>query len=79
MAKQDKPNILVIWGDDIGISNLSCYSHGLIHNAYFVYGAQGAMAKFVATFKDFPIIQKPNTFTVDDALRKMSEAHSGAS
>ena len=26
--KSDKPNILVIWGDDIGISNLSCYSHG---------------------------------------------------
>jgi len=23
-----KPNILVIWGDDIGILNLSCYSHG---------------------------------------------------
>ena len=23
-----KPNILVIWGDDIGITNLSCYSHG---------------------------------------------------
>ena len=28
--KNDKPNILVIWGDDIGISNLSCYSHGLM-------------------------------------------------
>src|SRR5215470_13873176 len=26
----EKPNILVIWGDDIGISNLSCYSHGLM-------------------------------------------------
>jgi arylsulfatase A-like enzyme len=25
-----KPNILVIFGDDIGISNLSCYSHGLM-------------------------------------------------
>src|SRR5271154_6912772 len=25
-----KPNFLVIWGDDIGISNLSCYSMGLI-------------------------------------------------
>ena len=25
-----KPNILVIWGDDIGIENLSCYSHGLM-------------------------------------------------
>jgi arylsulfatase A-like enzyme len=24
------PNILIICGDDIGISNLSCYSHGLI-------------------------------------------------
>ena len=28
--KTDKPNILVIWGDDIGIANLSCYSHGLM-------------------------------------------------
>ncbi|MFN8663206.1 MAG: arylsulfatase [Thermomicrobiales bacterium] len=26
----DKPNILVIWGDDIGITNLSCYSQGLM-------------------------------------------------
>jgi arylsulfatase len=34
MAKTDKPdklpNILVIWGDDIGITNLSCYSDGLM-------------------------------------------------
>src|SRR6476646_7501254 len=28
--KSDKPNILVIWGDDIGIANLSCYTHGLM-------------------------------------------------
>src|SRR6202040_1420601 len=28
--KTDKPNILVIWGDDIGIANLSCYTHGLM-------------------------------------------------
>src|SRR5580700_4362932 len=25
-----KPNIVVIWGDDIGITNLSCYSRGLM-------------------------------------------------
>src|SRR5262249_15131467 len=25
-----RPNILVIWGDDIGQSNLSCYTHGLM-------------------------------------------------
>ncbi len=27
---QSKPNIVVIWGDDIGISNLSCYSEGML-------------------------------------------------
>ena len=30
MAEAKKPNILVIWGDDIGITNLSCYSDGLM-------------------------------------------------
>ena len=26
----DKPNILVIWGDDIGWSNISKYNHGMM-------------------------------------------------
>ena len=26
----EKPNILVIWGDDIGITNISAYSRGLM-------------------------------------------------
>jgi arylsulfatase A-like enzyme len=30
VAGAEKPNILVIWGDDIGITNLSCYSDGLM-------------------------------------------------
>ena len=25
-----QPNILILWGDDIGQSNLSCYSDGLM-------------------------------------------------
>ena len=29
-AAQDKPNILVIWGDDIGQSNISAYTRGLM-------------------------------------------------
>src|SRR5262245_14802087 len=29
-AKNKQPNILVIWGDDIGITNLSSYSHGVM-------------------------------------------------
>jgi arylsulfatase A-like enzyme len=30
MPAPSVPNILVIWGDDIGISNLSCYSDGMM-------------------------------------------------
>jgi arylsulfatase A-like enzyme len=29
-GKNAKPNIVVIWGDDIRITNLSCYSDGLM-------------------------------------------------
>jgi len=29
-AKANKPNILVIWGDDIGQSNISYYTHGVM-------------------------------------------------
>ncbi len=30
MADKKKPNILVIWGDDIGYWNISAYSHGMM-------------------------------------------------
>jgi arylsulfatase A-like enzyme len=30
VSEDQRPNILVIWGDDIGITNLSCYSDGLM-------------------------------------------------
>ena len=30
LVAQDKPNILVIWGDDIGWSNISAYNHGVM-------------------------------------------------
>ena len=30
VAAADKPNILVIWGDDVGISNISAYTFGLV-------------------------------------------------
>jgi arylsulfatase len=29
-SRAGKPNIVVIWGDDIGMANLSCYTHGLM-------------------------------------------------
>src|SRR5271167_3527662 len=30
MAKSSKPNILIIWGDDIGWWNVSAYNHGIM-------------------------------------------------
>jgi len=29
-ASGKKPNILIIWGDDIGWSNISAYNHGMM-------------------------------------------------
>ncbi len=29
-ANTEKPNILVIWGDDIGVHNISAYNHGIM-------------------------------------------------
>ena len=29
-AQQKKPNILVIWGDDVGWFNISAYNHGMM-------------------------------------------------
>ncbi len=30
MTKKKQPNVLVMWGDDIGPSNLSCYTMGMM-------------------------------------------------
>jgi arylsulfatase len=54
------------------------YWDWVIHHAYLIYGAQAAAKKFAETFKEFPAIQKPNTFTLDEAMAKMSEAAGGS-
>jgi hypothetical protein len=38
-----------------------------------VDGAQAAAAQCAETFKDFPPVQTPHTFTLDDASRMMHE------
>ena len=55
------------------------YYDWMLHNAYFIYVAQAAAGKFAETFKEFPPVQKPNSFTVDEAIKKMSEVASGSS
>jgi len=55
------------------------YYDWFFHNAYFIYAAQAGAAKFVDTFREFPPIQKPGSFTIDDAISKMGDAAAGAS
>jgi arylsulfatase len=46
--------------------------------AYMILGAQAIVARFLATFEDFPPRQKAASFTIDQALEKMADAASGA-
>ena len=55
------------------------YYDWFIYRAYFIYVAQAAAAKFVETFKEFPPVQKPGSFTIDDAMAKMGEVAAGSS
>jgi arylsulfatase A-like enzyme len=49
----------------------------VLHNAYYIYAAQAGAAKFVETFKEFPRQQTPGSFTIDDALAKLSQPPAG--
>lgn len=54
------------------------YWDWFVHNAYFIYAAQSGVAKFLATFKEFPPAQHPGSFTVEDAHAALENAASGA-
>ena len=45
-----------------------------VSDEHILMAAQHLAGEFAATFKEFPPIQKPNTFTIDDAIGKMREA-----
>ena len=53
------------------------YYDWFLYHAYILYGAYAIADKFAETFKDFPPIQKPNTFTIDDALAMMRSTSAG--
>ena len=72
------PNIYNLRTDPFEFAKITSNTYGqfMFEHAYLIYAVQAVAAKFAETFKDFPAIQKPNSFTVDDALAKMSEAAS---
>jgi arylsulfatase len=55
------------------------YYEWFLYHAYLIYAAQSGAAKFAATFRDFPPVQRPGSFTIDDAVAKMADAGAGAS
>jgi arylsulfatase A-like enzyme len=54
------------------------YWDWMMHTAILSVTASTVVGKFLETFKEFPPVQKPNTFTIDQALEKMQSALSGA-
>ena len=55
-----KPNILVIMGDDIGCWNVSA-----------LLPAQSLVAQHLASFQQFPPRQRPGSFSVEQAMEKL--------
>ena len=53
------------------------YYDWFIRHVYIIYGAIAILMKFNATFVDFPKIQKPNTFTADQAVDKLHATVAG--
>lgn len=54
------------------------YWDWMIHNAFWIYGAMAVLTKYLETFREFPPVQKPGTFTVEQAVDKMSEVPAGS-
>ncbi len=54
------------------------YYEWFLYHAYIIYGAWAVADKWAATFKDFPPIQRPNSFTIDDALKVLQDAATGS-
>jgi arylsulfatase len=54
------------------------YWDWVVHNGFLVLSGSAIAAKFAETLKEFPPTQRPGSFTIDDAMAKMSEAASGA-
>jgi arylsulfatase len=72
------PNIFNLRTDpyEFAHTTSNTYNQWMFEHAYLIYAVQAVAARFAETFKDFPVTQKPNTFTIDDAMAKMSEAAS---
>ncbi len=49
------------------------YWDWLFSKAYVVLAAQAVVARFLATFQQFPPSQRPASFTIDQAMEKLRQ------
>jgi arylsulfatase len=54
------------------------YYDWFLDHDYIIFAAQTIVAHFMETFKEFPPRQKAASFTIDQAMEKMTSAASGA-
>jgi arylsulfatase len=56
------------------ITSNTYWDWAIFHHGMFGMLAQPVAAKFAETFKEFPPTQRPNSFTIDDAMEVMASA-----
>jgi arylsulfatase len=73
------PKIFNLRTDPFEFADITSNSYWdwMFHHAFMLAAAQAIVAKFLETFKEFPPVQKPNSFTIGEAKEKMSEAAAG--
>jgi hypothetical protein len=83
LGADKKPNILVMWGDDIGIAQDPYERADITSNTFWdlqlnhvpvVYGAIDEVGKFAATFKDFPPRSIPPSFSAYTNMEETIDA-----
>jgi len=74
------PKIYNLRTDPYEFADITSNTYGdyWINNGIIALASQAVVARFIETFKEFPPVQKPNTFTVDDALEKISAVGGGS-
>jgi len=67
------PKLFNLRSDPFEIADHESIGYGKwrIEHAYVLVPAQGYVARFLATFRDFPPRQKPGSFSLDNALESL--------
>lgn len=73
------PNIYNLRADPFERGTYSSwYPDWKAHRIFLIVPAQAVVAKWLESFKDYPIRQKPASFNLDEVMRKLTATQTGA-